>query len=175
MINDQWAAEYVGLLNDIGLHRRAWIKWYETFGVNCEANFNRTSRHILYYVVDPSRNVFNRSDEILRPSDREALYADNRAAGKKILDDVWIVPRLCDNHTERVPGIPTQVPRVITDRIVSCATDPGDLVVDPFCGSGTTGASCKQLNRRFIGVERNQEYADLATVRIAAEAAGVLV
>ena len=167
MINDRWAEHFAVMLNEAGLHRRAWIKWYETFGVNCENNFNRTSRHIFYYVVNPKRFVFN-ADAVMRPSDRQTKYNDKRATdGGKILDDVWQVPRMVDNHGERIPGVPTQIPQQITDWIVGCASDPGDLVVDPFAGSGTTGASCKKLNRRFIGVEKNQDYADLATVRIA--------
>jgi len=166
MINDEWADEFALMLNHIGLHRRAWIKWYETFGVNCSNNFNRTSRHIFYYVVHPKKFVFN-ADAVNRKSDRQTKYNDPRAdANGKILDDVWEVPRLADNHEERQPGFPTQIPSIITDRIVGCCSDPGDLVVDPFAGSGTTGVSCRRLGRRFNGIERNQDSADRSTVRI---------
>lgn len=166
MICDDWAEHFADMLNDAGLHRRAWIKWYETFGTNRANNFNRTSRHIFYYVVNPKKFVFN-ADAVTRRSDRQEKYNDKRAdpAGK-IRDDVWIVPRLTDNNAERQPGFPTQIPEQITDWIVGCCSDPGDLVVDPFAGSGTTGVSCRKIGRRFIGIERNQDFADRAQVRI---------
>ena len=53
MINDEYADHFGLLLRKTGLHRRAWIKWYETFGVNCTNNFNRCSRHIFYCVKTP--------------------------------------------------------------------------------------------------------------------------
>lgn len=166
LICDDWAEHFAILLNDAGLHRRAWIKWYETFGVNCSNNFNRTSRHIFYYVVDPKKYVFNAA-AVNRKSDRQEKYGDKRADPEgKILDDVWQVPRVADNHPERQPGFPTQIPEQITDWIVGCSSDPGDLVVDPFAGSGTTGVSCRRHGRRFIGIEKNQDFADRATVRI---------
>jgi len=169
MICDEWADHFGILLRDAGLHRRAWIKWYETFGVNCTNNFNRCSRHIFHYVRDPKRFVFNaESQYIRRPSDRQLKYGDKRAdPDGKLLDDVWMIPRLVDNHEERIPDFPTQVPLEVMRRIVACASDPGDLVADPFCGSGSTGAAALQLGRRFIGIESGEHYWDLATVRLA--------
>jgi DNA modification methylase len=169
IINDEWADELALLLTDAGLHRRAWIKWYETFGVNCTNNFSRCSRHILYYVADPKRFVFNaESQYIRRPSDRQTKYGDQRAdpAGK-LWDDVWQIPRLVDNAAERIPDFPTQIPLAITRAIVACATEPGDLVVDPMCGSGSTGHAALELHRRFTGIEIGERFLELATVRLA--------
>lgn len=168
MINDDWADHVALLLRAAGFHRRAWIKWYETFGVNCQDNFNRTSRHIFYCVKDRRRFAFF-PEAVTRPSDRQSKYADKRAnpAGK-IWDDVWQIPRLTGNHPERMPFFPTQVPLAILRAIVGCASAPGDLVVDPFSGSGTTGVACRQLGRRFIGIELNAEYVKRARARIAA-------
>jgi len=167
MINDDWA-DHIGIaLRQAGFHRRAWIKWYETFGVNCQDNFNRTSRHIFYCVKDRKRFVFNAA-AVNRPSDRQAKYRDKRASPEgKVWDDVWQIARLTDNNSERMPFFPTQVPLDILRPIVGCASDPGDLVIDPFSGSGTTGVACRELQRRFIGIERNQDYADRSMVRIA--------
>lgn len=139
MISDEYADHFGLLLREAGLHRRSWIKWYETFGVNCTNNFNRCSRHIFYCVKNPRRFVLN-ADTVSRPSDRQSKYADSRANPHgKIWDNVWCIPRLVENSKERLPDFPTQLPLALVRPIVLCATQPGDLVIDPFCGSGTTG------------------------------------
>ena len=61
---------------------------------------------------------------------------------------------------------PTQKPIKLMDRLVELLSNEGDIVVDPFMGSGTTGVSCKKLNRNFIGVEQNKEYVEIAKLRI---------
>jgi modification methylase len=63
---------------------------------------------------------------------------------------------------------PTQKPQALLARIILASSRPDDLVLDPFCGTGTTGAAAKLLGRRFIGVERNRTYAVAARTRIAA-------
>lgn len=167
MINDEYADEIGLLLTKAGLHRRAWIKWYETFGVNCSNNFNRCSRHIFYYVVDPKRFVFN-ADAVNTPSARQEKYNDKRAnPGGKIWDDVWTVPRLTGTCDERIPDVPTQVPLEIMRAIVGCASDPGDVVLDPFCGSGSTGAAAIDLERQFIGIEQEEKFCEIGRLRLA--------
>lgn len=167
MIGDEYAAEYAVAIKAAGLTIRSWIKWYETFGVNCSRNFNRTSRHIFYAVVDAKKHVFNES-AVSRPSDRQTKYNDKRAAeGGKILDDVWThVPRLTGTCEERIPSFPTQLPVALVKTIVECASDPGDLVVDPFSGSGTTGVACIQTRRKFFGIEKSETFIDLADKRL---------
>ncbi|WP_187970015.1 site-specific DNA-methyltransferase [Aquibium microcysteis] len=63
---------------------------------------------------------------------------------------------------------PTQKPEALLARVMMASTRPGDVVLDPFFGSGTTGAVAKRLGRRFVGCEREQDYIDAATARIAA-------
>lgn len=168
MINDENADHFGLLLRNTGLHRRAWIKWYETFGVNCTNNFNRCSRHIFYCVKNPRRFVFN-ADAVSRPSDRQLKYADKRAAPHgKLWDNVWCIPRLVENSKERLPDFPTQLPLDLVRPIVLCASNPGDLVVDPFSGSGTTGVASSETHRKFVGIEVNQRFARLSERRIAA-------
>jgi modification methylase len=75
---------------------------------------------------------------------------------------------------ERLKGVdgkklhPTQKPEALLARILLAASRPGDLILDPFCGTGTTGAVAKRLGRQFVGVERLREYAEAAERRIAA-------
>src|SRR5690606_18322398 len=63
---------------------------------------------------------------------------------------------------------PTQKPETLLARVMLASTRPGDVVLDPFFGSGTTGAVAKRLGRHFVGVEREQAYIDAATDRIEA-------
>ena len=145
---------------------RSWIKWYETFGVNCSNKFNRTSRHI-FYTVKNSRNFIFNPEAVTRPSDRQTKYADKRAVdGGKIWDDVWQISRLTGHAEERVPDFPTQLPIALVEPIVLCASMPGDLVVDPFSGSGTTGVAALSNGRKYVGIERSEKFVDLSELRI---------
>ena len=74
------------------------------------------------------------------------------------------------NTSERVDH-PTPKPLNLMLDLVADFTDPGDLVLDPFCGSGTTGVACLRLGRRFIGIEKKPEWAELARDRLRAEEA----
>lgn len=166
MIGDEYAAEYATAMKRTGFTIRSWIKWYETFGVNCSRTFNRTSRHIFYAVKNAKSFVFNES-AVTRPSDRQLKYGDKRAAeGGKIWDDVWQIPRLTGTCDERIPSFPTQLPLDLLLPIVGCASDPGDLVVDPFNGSGTTGVAAITLKRKYVGIDKSSAFIDLADKRL---------
>jgi site-specific DNA-methyltransferase (adenine-specific) len=166
MIGDEYAVHVGLILENLGLHRRAWIKWYETFGNNCPNNFNRTSRHIFYCVRDTKQFVFN-PDAVNRPSDRQAKYNDKRAATNgKIWDDVWMIPRVCGTSKERMPDFPTQLPLELVRAVVGCASEPGDLVIDPFNGSGTTGVAALELKRKYIGIDSSKKFIELANLRL---------
>lgn len=104
-------------------------------------------------------------------------YTFNYEALKAGNDDVqmrsdWTIP-LCTGE-ERLKGRdgkklhPTQKPEALLARVILASSRPDDLVLDPFCGTGTTGAVAKRLRRRFIGIEREAEYAAAAQKRIAA-------
>jgi DNA modification methylase len=173
LINHEWAARVEMMLGDAGLHMRAWITWYESFGVNCPNNFNRTSRRLLCAVRDPEMIVFNR-DAVNRPSDRQAKYGDKRADPEgKTWDDVWginpPIPRLVGTAEERIPDFPTQLPLALLTAVVGCASEPGDWVVDPFSGSGTTGVAAVRLGRRYIGIEKSGTFAGLSRARISSD------
>jgi hypothetical protein len=63
------------------------------------------------------------------------------------------------NHAERLPDFPTQLPLDLLRAVVGCASEPGDLVLDPFSGSGTTGVAAIGLGRRYVGIEKSAEFA----------------
>ena len=98
----------------------------------------------------------------------EALKALNE--GTQMRSD-WVLP-LCTGH-ERLKDAkgdkahPTQKPEALLHRVLIGSTNPGDVVLDPFFGTGTTGVVAKMLGRHYVGIEREAEYRDLAEARIA--------
>ena len=175
LISDEYAAEVKLAAEDTGLWLRQWLIWCESFGVNCQTKFNRCHRHLLHFVMDESDFVFHaETSEVRRPSDRQAKYGDSRAAeGGKLWDSVWglnpPIPRVCGTHEESLPGSPApQLPLALLRPILAVATDPGDLVIDPFTGNATTGVAALQLGRRFLGWEIREPIHRLATLRMKA-------
>jgi len=77
------------------------------------------------------------------------------------------VSRVCGTFKERT-GHPCQMPEGVLERIVRVASDEGDLVLDPFAGSGTTLAVAKRLRRRYLGMELSEGYADAVRERLRA-------
>jgi len=81
------------------------------------------------------------------------------------LSDVWEIPYLNPKAKERT-GYPTQKPVLLLNQIINIATEEGDLVLDPFCGSGTTCVSAKSLKRNFIGIDISHDAVELANSRL---------
>mgnify|MGYP003937544095 FL=1 len=107
---------------------------------------------------------------------QSSKYTFNYEAMKALNDDLqmrsdWLIP-IC-NGNERIKNDegkkahPTQKPEALLHRVVLASTKVGDVILDPFFGSGTTGAVAKQLGRDFIGIERDPEYIAVAEKRIA--------
>jgi modification methylase len=110
-------------------------------------------------------------------ADRDARYTFNYEAMKTLNDELqmrsdWLIPvcggpeRLKDGDGKKAH--PTQKPEALLHRVLLASSRPGEVVLDPFCGTGTTGAVAKRLGRRFVGIERDPAYAALARDRIAA-------
>lgn len=84
--------------------------------------------------------------------------------GGKQMKDVWLIP-LVTKEEKKYGKHPTQKPLALLKRIILASTNEGDLVLDPFNGSGTTGIVSVQLNRRYIGIEKEYEYCKLTKKR----------
>jgi len=82
------------------------------------------------------------------------------------LSDLWEIPYLNPKAKERV-GYPTQKPILLLERIIELVTDEGDMVLDPFCGSGTTLVAAKLLQRKYIGIDQSQAAIELSVQRLA--------
>ncbi len=103
-----------------------------------------------------------------------ARYTFNHHAMKALNDDLqmrsdWQLPVCSGQERLRINGQkahPTQKPEALLYRVILSSTNPGDVVLDPFFGTGTTGAVAKKLQRRWIGIEREAAYAELARERI---------
>lgn len=85
--------------------------------------------------------------------------------GGKPLDDVWSIPAIAPTSKERA-GYPTQKPLALLQRIVQLASNEGDTVLDPFCGSGTTLLAAQQLGRNWIGIDANPQAIAIAHKRL---------
>ena len=107
---------------------------------------------------------------------KDSRYTFNYEAMKALNDDLqmrsdWLLPlcigqeRLKDANGNKAH--PTQKPEALLYRAILAATDPGEIVLDPFFGTGTSGAVAKKLGRRYIGIERNPDYIAAAERRLA--------
>lgn len=177
-IGDDFAAELKLIFQrELGLFCRSWVIWYYTFGVNCSKKFSRSHTHLFHFVKDAKRFTFN-ADAIRVPSARQLVYADSRAVpGGRLPDDTWIlrpqdapesfepdedvwyVPRVCGTFKERAGWHGCQMPEQLLGRIIRVCSNPGETILDPFGGSGTTLVVAKKLDRRFIGFELSKSYA----------------
>ncbi len=192
-IGDEFAAELkVMMTHEHRLHCRSWVVWYYTFGVNCKLKFTRSHTHIFHFVKHPKRFTFNADDPAIRiPSARQLVYGDRRANPKgRLPDDTWILrpqdlpegfqpdedtwyfSRVCGTFKERAGWHGCQMPEQLLGRVIRATSRPGELVLDPFGGSGTTLAVAKKLERRYLGFELSDEYSRQAGQRLAAIAPG---
>jgi len=173
-IGDEYAAEVRVLMRQKATLRN-WIIWHYTFGQCCKAKFNRAHAHLLYFVKDINNFTFN--DRAVRvPSDRQLKYDDKRANPiGKLPDDVWKYSRVCGTFKERVGWHPCQMPVALLERVVKACSKRGDLVLDPFAGSGTTLVAAAKLGRRWVGIELSDQYAAQAARRVEQEIAGAKI
>jgi DNA modification methylase len=166
-IGDDFAADIRILGRELGLHLRNWIIWRYTFGQNMKAKFCRAHTHIFYFTKNADTFTFN--DRQLRfPSARHTEYQDLRANPLgRLPDDVWDeFPRVCGTFRERAGFHGCQMPEALLMRIIAASSHPGEIVLDPFVGSGTTAAAAKRLGRRYIGIDLSPEYVQRTQERL---------
>jgi site-specific DNA-methyltransferase (adenine-specific) len=177
-IGDDFAAELKMMFQrELGLTCRSWVIWYYTFGVNCKQKFSRSHTHLFHFVKDRRSFTFN-TDAIRVPSARQLVYGDARSNPKgRLPDDTWILrpqdlpegfqadestwyfPRVCGTFKERAGWHGCQMPEQLLGRIIRACSNPGELVLDPFGGSGSTLVTAKKLGRKYLGFELSENYA----------------
>lgn len=171
-IGDEFAAEYKIRAQALGFTLQSWVIWHYTFGVHTEGKFSRCHAHLLYFVRNPKRRVWH-PERVRITSSRQEIGDERAAAHGKVPPDVWTVSRVCGTFGERVKRAegatahPCQMPETILSRVINACTEPGDLVLDPFGGSGTTAAVAQRLGRSFWTCELSPDYANVIRSRLA--------
>ena len=167
--NDALADHYLHIARESGFgnYRSAWINWHYRFGQCGRSNWIDSRCHCLIYAKS-AEHTWN-PEEVLVDSDRATTYGDKRVddyenGGKRLPFTIWGIPsdgpnwgRVQGNNKERRPGHPNQLPEAYLTRLIKAYTNPGDLVLDPFAGSGTTAVVCKKLGRRCITIDISLE------------------
>lgn len=129
--------------------------------------------NMIYNEYSPTTNIDQILQARVRNSDGKAQYKydenGNFVLSKEKkgvpMSDVWEIPFLNPKAKERT-GYPTQKPIELLERIIRLSTDEGDVVLDPFCGSGTTLVASRLLNREYIGIDKNSYAIELCNERL---------
>lgn len=167
-------------------HFQSEIVWYFRRWSNAKRGLLNSHQKILFYSktktfkfnpifqdYSSATNVEQIMQKRARDRRNKSVYArdqngDIAFSGTKKgvpLSDVWEIPFLNPTAKERV-GFPTQKPVLLLNRIIELVTDPGDVVLDPFCGSGTTLVASKILGRQAIGIDQSGHAVDLTKSRL---------
>jgi len=162
------------LLYSLGLEYRRQIIWYYengwskyTLGPACHYEpilwFSKGKDSTYHVIREPYKSVERLKHTITKNGKQWKPHPDGRQAG-----DVWRFPTLAGRRFAKERTVhPTQKPYVLTARIISHFSNPGELVVVPFVGSGTECVTAVELGRRYWGSELNAEYVKIARDRVA--------
>jgi site-specific DNA-methyltransferase (adenine-specific) len=185
-IGDDYVADLCVIARrKIGFNMRNWIIWHYTFGQQTKMKFAKSHTHILYFTKDALDFTFN-PDAVRVASARQTTYNDARANAKgKLPDDTWYlrpqetpepffdagcdtwnVSRVCGTFKEREGWHGCQMPMGVLNRIILASSNPGDVVLDPFNGSGTTSVAAALLGRRYVGIDQSPQYVEHARKRL---------
>ena len=148
------------------------IVWNYGAGVANRKSFSPRNEKFLWYVKDEKEYTFN-LDSVRDP---DVKYPNQKRNGKlkcnplgKNPSDVWKFPKVTSGRSrssrERTPH-PAQFPLAVIDRIVKACSNPGDVILDPFIGSGTTAEAALRNGRNVIGFEIRSDYISIAENRI---------
>lgn len=140
------------------LNNIVWEKQYPPPNL-MQKYFTHASEHLIWASkTKQSKHTFNY--DILKD-------ISNGKPMKSVWRDIWKMPS-ANNSEKNFGKHPTQKPEEVVKRAIIASSNINDLVFDPFCGSGTTGVVCKQLNRKFVGIDNNKYWLEIAKNRLAA-------
>ena len=139
--------------------------WAYDYGAKSNRRWPAKHDTILVYVKDPARYYFDNASVDREPYMAPGLVTPEKVARGKLPTDVWWHTIVGTNARERT-GYPTQKPEGILRRIVQASSAPGDLVLDFFAGSGTTGAVAQALERRFLLVDESPDAVEVMRARL---------
>ena len=155
------------------VHILSRIVWhYDSSGVQAKRYYGSLYEPILYCVMDEREYTFNAQDILVeaRTGAKRKLIDYRKAtpsmySTQKIPGNVWEFPRV-RYRMEEYEDHPTQKPVVLLERIIRASSNPGDTILDPFSGTFTSSCVAKQLGRRSIGVEIEEEYVRIGLRRL---------
>lgn len=127
----------------------------------------------VYTDYSPTTNIDQIFQKRVRDKNGKTVYKKQKNGEIELMEekkgvplsDVWEIPYLNPKAKERV-GYPTQKPILLLERIIELTTDESDIILDPFCGSGTTLVAAKLLNRQYIGIDKSEEAIELTRKRL---------
>lgn len=127
----------------------------------------------MYSAYSPTTNIDQIFQKRVRDENGKTKYKIGEMGGAELIDnktgvplsDVWEIPYLNPKAKERV-GYPTQKPILLLEQIIKLASDEDDVILDPFCGSGTTLVAAKLLNRQYVGIDVSEEAVSLTKERL---------
>jgi site-specific DNA-methyltransferase (adenine-specific) len=168
-------SEYVIELKKIFPYFQNWITWERIKGRSSKTNWKSTKEEILYFSKIEQPKFFEQKK--IRPVIAPYKDMDGKPKGWFVDEEgnrvrwtgtgnVWHYTPPVWSSKEEPPQHPTQKPLMMIERIIEAHTEKGDLVLDFFCGSGTTCVGAKKLERNFIGIENNEKYFQIAKERI---------
>ncbi len=146
------------ILNDV-----VWYKPNAPPNLGCRC-FTASHETLLWAARDSdSRHVFNYED-MKRKNKGKQMRSFWKDIQEDLWETVWNIPTPAPREKQQ-GSHPTQKPLMLLRRLIEASTREGELVLDPFAGSGTTGVAALELKRRFIGIEQSEEYIELSTRR----------
>jgi site-specific DNA-methyltransferase (adenine-specific) len=154
---DYREAHYCKLLLDEIFGREAFLNeliWAYDYGAKPRRRWPAKHDTILVYVREPGAHHFDADAVEREPYMAPGLVSAEKAARGKRPTDVWFHTIVPTNGREKT-GYPTQKPEGVVRRIVAASSRPGGWCLDPFAGSGTLGAVCQKLGRRFVLIDAN--------------------
>ncbi|MEZ4623740.1 MAG: site-specific DNA-methyltransferase [Thermomicrobiales bacterium] len=156
---DYREAHYCKLLLDAIFGRESFINeiiWAYDYGARTTKRWPAKHDTILFYAKNPADYVFNAHDVDREPYMAPGLVGPEKAARGKLPTDVWWHTIVSPGGRERT-GYPTQKPLGVLRRIIAASSNPGDVVLDFFAGSGTTGFAAHELGRDFVLIDEHPE------------------
>ena len=152
---------YSILEQELSMTFNSWITWYYTQGIGKTKGFSPRHDDILLFTKSPKKFVFN-LDDIRIPQKYYRSVNNMRGANP---GNVWEFSHMhyCNKNRKKHP---TQKPEGLFERMILASSNEGDMILDPFVGSGTALRVCQQTNRNGIGIDINPEYIDMTRDRL---------
>ena len=166
---DPRESHYVKVALDALLGRASFVNeivWAYDYGARTKRRWPAKHDVILWYARDPRRYVFDHDAIDRVPYMAPRLVGAEKAARGKTPTDVWWNTIVPTNGREKT-GYPTQKPRAILERIVRVHSEPGDVVLDFFAGSGTTGEAAARNDRGFVMIDSSRDAVKVMRARLA--------